>query len=280
LLTLWLFAHRYGACMSTNLSGLHLKADGFAKGTSGSEVHAVQTYLRHYGYIQDVFGALHDGDFDDVTEKAIRLYQNYFGLPETGVLDEASLCEMAKPRCGFRDIPPLGAAFTTVSRWDKSRLTYKFNNFSTKLTQSDIERDTAKAFKLWSDHCALVFVCEPKRKSVDIDIAFATGDHGDDAPFDGPSGVLAHAYFPPPNGGPFAGDAHFDDDERWTCGMTETNGIDFLTVAAHEFGHAIGLGHSRQRAALMFPSYSGPHRFLDQDDIAGCQALYGSPVTA
>jgi hypothetical protein len=33
--------------------------------------------------------------------------------------------------------------------------------------------------------------------------------------FDGVSKVLAHAYFPPPNGGTWAGDTHFDYDENW-----------------------------------------------------------------
>ena len=40
---------------------------------------------------------------------------------------------------------------------------------------------------------------------------FAKWGHGDNDAFDGPSGVLAHAFYPR-----YGGDAHFDDDEFWT----------------------------------------------------------------
>ena len=64
-----------------------------------------------------------------------------------------------------------------------------------------------------------------------------------------------------------ASDAHFDDAEDWTD-------IDLVSVAAHEFGHSLGLEHSTVQSALMFPTYDGPHRFLDQDNINGICALY------
>lgn len=48
-------------------------------------------------------------------------------------------------------------------------------------------------------------------------------------------------------------------------------------MAAHEFGHSLGLSHSDVRTALMAPFYRGyePSFTLDIDDIQGIQALYG-----
>uniref|UniRef100_A0A8C5Q6A4 Matrix metallopeptidase 1 n=1 Tax=Leptobrachium leishanense TaxID=445787 RepID=A0A8C5Q6A4_9ANUR len=49
-------------------------------------------------------------------------------------------------------------------------------------------------------------------------------------------------------------------------------------VAAHEFGHSLGLDHSDDAGALMYPTYSytHPNEFnLPQDDINAIQHLYG-----
>ena len=50
-------------------------------------------------------------------------------------------------------------------------------------------------------------------------------------------------------------------------------------IAAHEFGHALGLGHSTVAGATMYPSVSScntGNRTLDADDIAGVRSLYAS----
>lgn len=91
---------------------------------------------------------------------------------------------------------------------------------------------------------------------------FEQGEHGDGDPFDGPGGTLAHAYFPV-----YGGDAHFDDAEQWT--INSNRGTNLFQVAAHEFGHSLGLSHSDVRSALMAPFYRGydPVFRLDSDDI-------------
>lgn len=95
-------------------------------------------------------------------------------------------------------------------------------------------------------------------------ILWGSNNHGDNFSFDGSGNVLAHAFFPPPNGGSIAGDIHFDEDESWTLKTKNTSNqpIDLMTVAAHEIGHSLGLNHSSEPNALMFAYYSGSYRFL------------------
>ncbi|KAM4788409.1 stromelysin-1-like isoform 1-T1 [Cyanocitta cristata] len=59
-------------------------------------------------------------------------------------------------------------------------------------------------------------------------------------------------------------------------------GTNLFYVAAHEFGHSLGLYHSKDPNALMYPVYRkfDPSVLLHQDDITGIQYLYGpSPNT-
>lgn len=52
-------------------------------------------------------------------------------------------------------------------------------------------------------------------------------------------------------------------------------------MAAHEFGHSLGLSHSNDQTALMFPNYVSldPSKYpLSQDDIDGIQSIYGEQL--
>ncbi|XP_039737870.1 matrilysin isoform X2 [Pteropus medius] len=55
-------------------------------------------------------------------------------------------------------------------------------------------------------------------------------------------------------------------------------GINFLYTATHELGHSLGLGHSSDPNAVMYPTYGDKDSKdfkLSQDDIKEIQKLYG-----
>lgn len=57
------------------------------------------------------------------------------------------------------------------------------------------------------------------------------------------------------------------------------SGTNLFYVAAHEFGHSLGLFHSKDPNALMYPVYrkfDPSVLLLHQDDITGIQYLYGN----
>ncbi|MGI8926348.1 MAG: matrixin family metalloprotease [Tepidiformaceae bacterium] len=71
-------------------------------------------------------------------------------------------------------------------------------------------------------------------------------------------------------------DMEIDPDWNWTTG-TPSN-IDVQSVITHEFGHAVGLGHSASSAAVMYATYGAgtSKRALTPDDINGLVAIYGA----
>ena len=80
-------------------------------------------------------------------------------------------------------------------------------------------------------------------------------------------------------------DIVFWDDHTFSAGTSGcTSGYYLEDVAAHELGHAMGLDHSSDPEATMYPSLaacSQAFRTLAADDIAGARALYpGGPAPA
>jgi hypothetical protein len=70
-------------------------------------------------------------------------------------------------------------------------------------------------------------------------------------------------------------DTNYNSYHSWGDGSGGTK--DILTVAIHEFGHWLGLGHTQWwHFGSVMLSYSGPNRDLNSDDVDGIVAIYGS----
>ncbi|XP_077915205.1 matrilysin isoform X1 [Halichoerus grypus] len=261
-----------------------------AAGTRGSPWARAQDYLKRF-YPSDS-----ETREADSFEARLKLMQRFFRLPVTGVLNSRVIEIMQKPRCGVPDIAEY-SLFPTQPKWISRVVTYRVVSYTKDLPRVTVNQLVAKALTMWSQEVPLSF----RRVLVgtaDIMISFARGAHGDSHPFDGPGNTLAHAFAPGPGLG---GDAHFDEDERWTDGSriegvmtlerhsfdspsppSTREGLDtrvnFLITATHELGHSLGLGHSSDPDAVMYPTYrvrDSKNFKLSPDDIEGIQKLYG-----
>jgi len=152
-------------------------------------------------------------------------------------------------------------------------LQYVLDSVTRKLDSNVARSQVERALSEWAHYANISFtpVLQPGGSRT-IEILFATGSHGDSYPFTSVAS-LAHTFYPwPANPEPLAGDMHLNDAEIWGVG----NSIDLFSVALHEAGHALGLGHSDLPGAVMYPYYK-LSAGLTSDDIAAIQALYGAP---
>ncbi|KAL7098606.1 hypothetical protein ACP275_09G028100 [Erythranthe tilingii] len=254
------------------------------KGDKIKGVVELKKYLTYLGYLNrnncsNNQKLKNDNIFDKPLQLALKKYQKFYNLNVTGVLDSKTVAKMHKPRCAMPDYynhscknvkflttDSLYAFLPGQPRWKKRILKYAFSASTPKEAILPIEL----AFKEWASVTNFKF--EPTRKfdGAHVRILFLHGQHGDDLPFGGPEpvGGVAHSYPPP------IGEVHFDAGLKWS-NKGERNAFDIKTVGLHELGHILGLGHSSDANAVMYPIvHLGETKKLDADDIKGIKALY------
>ncbi|XP_035881069.1 matrix metalloproteinase-23 isoform X2 [Phyllostomus discolor] len=106
-------------------------------------------------------------------------------------------------------------------RWDHFNLTYRILSFPRNLlSPRETRQGLAAAFRMWSEVSPFSFREVAAEQPSDLRIGFYAANHTDCLVsalhhcFDGPTGELAHAFFPPHGG------IHFDDSEYWVLGPT------------------------------------------------------------
>ena len=259
-------------------------------GSDPADVYKLQSLLSRFGYLREAF---RPQEFDYATRRAVAQFQNFYHIfpKEDGICDSETLAILNQPRCGVPDPSPthrnitgrLSSYVTVGAKWQKNDLAYKFLNATPDLPEDRQREIIIEAFGRWSNECALQFTEVGMDQPSDISISFHHQSHGDGYPFDnagGPDGnTLAHAFFPPPAGGQWAGSLHFDEYEFWKD-QPGGAGTRLYNVALHEIGHLLGLSHSQESEAIMYAYYAEDRNDLQADDIAGIQSLYGPPVQA
>ncbi|KAL8040716.1 hypothetical protein ABFX02_10G116200 [Erythranthe guttata] len=272
--------------------------EGSKKGNKIEGIHKIKNYLHQFGYLDNQNLNLnhaaepHDDEFNDALESAIKTYQRNYHIAPTGILDATTVSKMATPRCGYADIingintmqPNKGKKYSnsnndihTVShyrftvprnrRWPRSKanLTYQFLPNTPEIAVDPVSR----AFQKWHSVSGFSFSRAQDSSSTDLVIGFFNRSHGDGYPFDGPGGVTAHAFRPTD------GRLHYDADEKWSDGPAP-DAMDLESIAVHEIGHLLGLGHSDVEAAIMYSylNYGMNKTNFDADDINGIKSLY------
>ena len=196
--------------------------------------------------------------------ESVDAFQAFAGLRVTGQLDPATMDVLHTPRCGVSDVQRA----TADAKWRKKRLTYSVQSRVPNIDPATVDDILKAAWASWEAAADLKFT---RVEAGQADLIISTG-RGSRAGFDGPGGTLAWAQLPSGNDQPLL--MRFDVDERWN---TE---IMLLNVAAHEFGHLIGLDHDAQNSgSLMAPFYSRRIATPQANDIRRAQAYYGPPTT-
>jgi len=240
-------------------------------------------YLSFFGYLG--IELLSNVTSEDI-EKAVKAFQKWWGLKADGVVGDKTLRAMETPRCGCPDKQDSdnpdqneynnmqALVLENQAKWNKCGLKYSVQGYVTgKIPKAQQKEIIKKAWGAWNDVCGIHV--EEVRHAKDADIVIKA-EEGTAHKFDGRGGTLAWAYLPTGNDEQLA--MKFDLAETWIANPRE-RGILMYNVAVHEFGHLLGLTHSKVSSAIMAPYYNPViTRPQENDDISRARKLYGPNI--
>ncbi|MEK7866646.1 MAG: matrixin family metalloprotease [Planctomycetota bacterium] len=176
-------------------------------------------------------------------------------------------------------LPPAEYSLEGAPGWDGSgagstTLTYYFGTPTADLSQATQRSELVRAIGTWSRYVVVNWNSTSSPALANsMDIHFGPDTHAG-CPYNFGQYVLAHCFFPWSNS--LGGDMHVNEAYTWHVGSD----YDLYSVALHESGHGLGLGHSADPNAVMYPTYIGVVNDLRSDDIAGIRQLYQTGVGA
>jgi len=190
--------------------------------------------------------------------------QHDLGLKCDGIFGRVTEAAVTRPRCGVRETTHVMQA-RAKRDWSKDPLLYDFTGFVATMPAEAQQRLTAEAVADWNALSPIKARRVRVGERPEITIGAGRGKrHG----FDGPGRVLAWAELA-------GGRMMFDADEDYG---TSGGSVRYKNVCSHEWGHILGLDHSRIHTALMAPYYD-PDVATPQspDDVERLQRMYGQP---
>ncbi len=191
------------------------------------------------------------------------IYAAFHGLTSTKNVAE----HLEEPRmCALPDTMPLS---TNVCKWRSLDITYDVLAWPNQFSKQAVVDAIGEALGRWAAVCGI----RPKYTPGNPAAMISVGTR----PIDGAYGVLAESELPCGN----VQTCHqwYDTGEPWGMFNDAGNGnlIDFIRVATHELGHALGMNHIGS-GNLLAPVYSKNIYKPQAGDIAEMVARYGSPA--